>query len=75
MVNDLPQIVRERSDHERHEEMEVEFIGGPFDGTRLSLDVVRERPWCFRVLEMAYGGEREEDPLVNASTSGEKNLR
>jgi hypothetical protein len=41
-------------DKERCEEMEVEFIGGPFDGMRLFLPVVREEPGHIRGLEMAY---------------------
>lgn len=48
-------ITRHWADHERREVMAVEFIGGgPLDGMRLFLDVVREGPNEIRVLEMAY---------------------
>ena len=36
------------------EEMRAEFVGGPFDGERLTLKVVRESARDHRVLEVAY---------------------
>ena len=48
------QITRQRSDQDRCEEMHVEMIGGPFDGARLILDVVREGPLEIRVLEQGF---------------------
>jgi hypothetical protein len=47
-------ITRQHRDHERCEDMEVEIIGGPDDGARLILDVVREGPNAIRVLEARY---------------------
>lgn len=47
-------ITRSQHDHERCDAMEVEFIGGPYDGARLFLDIVREGPGVMRVLEMRY---------------------
>jgi hypothetical protein len=49
----LPVINRRQTDHNNHEEMHVEFIGGPFDGVRIILDVVKE-PDGVRVLEARY---------------------
>lgn len=45
---------RSAADFARAEEMLVEFIGGPFDGTKLDLHIVREAPTRIRVLELAY---------------------
>jgi hypothetical protein len=50
----VSQITRTHSDNDRYEEMLVEFVGGPFDGDRMHVDVVRESPTAFRVLEMGY---------------------
>jgi hypothetical protein len=36
------------------EDMEVEFVGGPFDGTRLILQVVRNDPNRFRIVASDY---------------------
>jgi hypothetical protein len=47
-------INRKQSDHERHEKMHVEIIGGALDGMRLILDVVRDGPNEMRVLELSY---------------------
>ncbi len=47
-------ITRQQRDQDRCERMEAEFIGGPFDGTRLFLDVVRDGPETIRVLEAGY---------------------
>jgi hypothetical protein len=47
-------ITRHRRDQERCDAMLIEFIGGPLDGSRLTLDVVREGPQEIRVLEMGY---------------------
>ena len=38
----------------RHEAMEVEFIGGPLDRSRLHVDVVREDATHIRVLAASY---------------------
>lgn len=54
-------IRRSHADHERREEMEVEFIGGAFDGMRLYLEVVKDEPGHIRVLEMAYDHPPERD--------------
>lgn len=51
-----PVIARQQYDHARRERMEAEFIGGPFDGSRLVLDIVRDGPNDFRVLEAGYRG-------------------
>jgi hypothetical protein len=47
-------ISRRRSDQDRCERVHVEMIGGPFDGARMILDVVREGPDEIRVLEARY---------------------
>ena len=36
------------------EEMKAEFVGGPFDGERITLKVVRESARDHRVLAVAY---------------------
>jgi hypothetical protein len=49
-----PRPTRSRRDHERREGLLVEFLGGPFDGARLTLDVVRDDATHIRVLEQGY---------------------
>lgn len=57
----LPMITRRQSDQERCESYVVEFVGGgPFDGVRLDLDVIREGPGMLRVLEQRH--ESREKP-------------
>jgi hypothetical protein len=47
-------IIRRQTDHTRCERVEAELLGGPEDGTRLVLDVVRDGPQHLRVLEANY---------------------
>jgi hypothetical protein len=47
-------ITRRQSDNERCEQWEAEVIGGPEDGIRLVLEVVRDAPNEIRVLETGY---------------------
>jgi hypothetical protein len=47
-------VTRRKRDQDRCEQHLVEFIGGPFDGAFLHLDIVRESATVFRVLETAY---------------------
>lgn len=47
-------ITRRQTDADRCEQVEAELLGGPEDGTRLVLDVVREGPEELRVLEVRY---------------------
>jgi hypothetical protein len=53
-ITELPLVDRKQVDHDRREEMVVEFIGGPFDGLRRDMHIVREPGGSFRVLEMRY---------------------
>lgn len=54
-------ITRRRDDHDRREVVAAEFVGGgPLDGMRLLLEIVREGPNEIRVLEMAYHREAEQ---------------
>lgn len=44
-----------KKDMDRAEAMSAEFVGGgPFDGMRLRLHIVREAPGYIRVLEQGY---------------------
>ena len=53
-MNTRKKRTQRQSDQQRCEEMSVEFVGGPFDGARLILDVVRDGPDAIRVLERTY---------------------
>ena len=71
----MKKIRRARRDLERCEPMEVEFLGGPFDGSKLFVDVVREGPKEFRVLEARYVPRGSGPPAsegTKASTPVEK---
>jgi hypothetical protein len=57
-------IQRDAADHARAEEVHVEVCGGPWDGTRMVLDVVRDGPKEIRVLEQGFAWTQ---PVVWAS--------
>ncbi len=55
MTNERKQrLKRKLALQARAEQMEVEFVGGPYDGTRLDLHVVRLRKGDIRVLGKTY---------------------
>jgi hypothetical protein len=64
----MREIVNERDENEQDvEDMTVEFIGGPLDGTRITdLAVVRLGPARVRVLDATY--RAPDRPLVEAAT-------
>ena len=47
-------INRDLNDQARCEQIDVEVCGGPWDGTRMILDVVGEGPNEIRVLEQGF---------------------
>lgn len=65
-----PEVNRRKLEFENAAAMEVEFIGGEFDGMRLFVKVVRNGPRDIRLLEMAYNCRPTGSPSLPIQRAG-----